>query len=119
MSDNPKILAEQLIRNPHFIQEGKKPTYRIDIFGFIISSSAGVIIKLTKEAAGAADEIVKTIADARKGLLIPVEIVCPDGKTIFKIQARETDTEVRLKQMIKICPPLTAASSSAIVVERV
>jgi hypothetical protein len=107
MSENPQILANQLVKNPHFVQEGEKPPpYRIDIWGFIVSSAAGVIIKLTKDGAGAADEIVKTVADARRGLLIPIEIVCPDGKTTFKIQAREKDTEERLKHMLKICPSI-------------
>jgi hypothetical protein len=58
---------------------------------------------LTKEAVEVADRLIDVITKARKGVLIPLELVCPDGKTSFKIEVREKEIEVKMRSLLKLC----------------
>ena len=70
-------------------------------------------MKLTEEAANAADKIVDVIRKARRGNLVELEIDCPDGRTKFKVSVREDlDTE-KAKEFISICPKKSRAASES------
>jgi hypothetical protein len=58
---------------------------------------------LTDEALKVADRLIDVIAKAKKGKLVAVEIVCPDGKTSFKVELREKEIEQKMKNMLGMC----------------
>jgi hypothetical protein len=99
-----RLLKETaLSRRGQFALEGEEPEKRLDLWGILETIGLTTIIKLTIEAVDVADKVIDVIIKARKGLIVPLEIICPDGKTIIKIESRETDVEQKLKSMKEVC----------------
>jgi hypothetical protein len=97
------LLEEALKKRGQFVEEGKDPQYRFDVWGIITTFGASAIIKLTREALDVIDKVIEVIRNARHGKLVDIEITCPDGKTKMMISAREQQVIERLSQLKNMC----------------
>jgi hypothetical protein len=97
------LLTEAIKSRGQFVEEGKEPQYRLDIWGIITIFEARTIIKLTSEALDVVDKVIDVIEKARQGRLIDIEITCPDGKTKMSLSAREKEAIEKLKQLKNMC----------------
>lgn len=74
------------------------------IRAFVATGGGFVIIKFTKQALEVVDQVVEVIRRAVNGNLVPLRLVCPDGKTQLETSVREKEVDQEIRKLLHLCP---------------